>query len=226
MSKERRAYVDMAMRCALLGAAAAALMGCQSVREAAGIVKAPPDEFAVVTKAPLVIPPDFNLRPPKAGAAPTNQSSATESAQAALYGDDPAVVAANLPKTYSTEEKTLLANTGAATADHGIREQITADNKSMATADDSFTNQLLFGAMSAPTGDKPLDADAEHDRMASEKTIAETPVEGAPATHGHNGSQEQATISRDPDDTDVTPSDNNNDSDKGGWFGGLFNGIL
>jgi hypothetical protein len=49
------------------------LVGCDSIREAAGITKEPPDEFAVVTKAPLVIPPDYNLRPPKPGAAPTNQ---------------------------------------------------------------------------------------------------------------------------------------------------------
>jgi Protein of unknown function (DUF3035) len=226
MSRERHAYVDTILRCALLGAATVALIGCQSVREAAGIVKAPPDEFAVVTKAPLVIPPDFNLRPPKPGAAPTNQSSATDSAQAALYGDDPAVVAANLPKTYSSEEKTLLANTGAASADHGIREQITADNKSMATADDSFTDNLLFGSTKPPTGDKPVDADAEHDKMVADKTISETPVQGQAATSKTGGSQEEATISKDPDDNDINPNDTGDDNkDKGGWFGGLFNGI-
>src|SRR5271168_1377960 len=92
------------MRCAALAALAVALTGCESLRQAAGVTKEPPDEFAVVTKSPLVIPPDFNLRPPKPGAAPTNQVSPTESAEAALYGDDPAQVAASIQGNYSEEE--------------------------------------------------------------------------------------------------------------------------
>ena len=59
--------------------------------------KQPPDEFAVLTKAPLVVPPDYNLRPPKPGAAPTNQTDPTDSAQSALFGSDPATVAASMP---------------------------------------------------------------------------------------------------------------------------------
>ena len=39
------------------------LAGCSNLREMAGLQKKSPDEFAVTTKAPLVIPPDFNLRP-------------------------------------------------------------------------------------------------------------------------------------------------------------------
>jgi hypothetical protein len=61
------------LRFAALGGMAFVLVGCDSIREAAGVTKEPPDEFAVVTKAPLVMPPDYNLRPPKPGAAPTNQ---------------------------------------------------------------------------------------------------------------------------------------------------------
>ena len=49
---------------------AIALSGCGSLREMAGLQKKSPDEFAVSTKAPLVIPPDFNLRPPMPGAPP------------------------------------------------------------------------------------------------------------------------------------------------------------
>ena len=52
---------------ALCGAALA-VSGCSSMRDAAGLTKRSPDEFAVSTKAPLVIPPDFNLRPPMPGA--------------------------------------------------------------------------------------------------------------------------------------------------------------
>jgi len=40
------------------------LMGCEGIRQATGAAKLPPDEFTVLTKAPLVLPPDYNLRPP------------------------------------------------------------------------------------------------------------------------------------------------------------------
>src|ERR1700733_15476722 len=101
------------LRVGVLSAVALSLIGCESLREAAGITKEPPDEFAVVTKSPLVIPPDFNLTPPKPGAAPTNQVSPTVAAQAALFGDDPAAAAAALPGNYSQEERILLAHSGA-----------------------------------------------------------------------------------------------------------------
>lgn len=47
--------------------AAAGLGGCQSTRQALGMTKVTPDEFRIVTKAPLVVPPDYALRPPAPG---------------------------------------------------------------------------------------------------------------------------------------------------------------
>ena len=44
-----------------------------------------PDEFAVSRQAPLVIPPDFSLRPPAAGT-PTSQGSAGYQALEAMFG--------------------------------------------------------------------------------------------------------------------------------------------
>ena len=61
------------------------LSGCDSLRRDAGLTKQSPDEFAVVTKAPLIIPPDFNLHPPAPGAPPLNQQGPTNFAQAALF---------------------------------------------------------------------------------------------------------------------------------------------
>src|SRR5690606_39495270 len=45
-----------------------ALTGCEGTKQALGIGnKSGPDEFTVITKAPLIIPPDFSLRPPAPG---------------------------------------------------------------------------------------------------------------------------------------------------------------
>src|SRR5579872_4700062 len=93
-------------RFALLGCAAPMLLaGCDSLREAAGLTKQSPDEFAVVTKAPLIIPPDFNLHPPTPGAAPLNQQDPTGEAQTALFTNpDPVVAAASFKGSFSPGE--------------------------------------------------------------------------------------------------------------------------
>jgi len=219
MSRKRREYVGLAVRLSILGGAALMLIGCESIREAAGVVKSPPDEFAVVTKAPLVVPPDFNLRPPKPGAPPTNQSSPTDAAQAAMTGDDPAAVAASLPSTYSPGEKMILANTGGATADHGIRTQLAADDRSMATANDSFTDQLLFRGGPDPNAGTPLKADAEHDRIVAAKTDSQTPVQGLPTPQ--KDPQEGASIDKNGDRGGDKVKDDSGWFD-GGWFDGIF----
>jgi hypothetical protein len=194
------------LRLAALGGMALALVGCDSIREAAGVTKEPPDEFAVVTKAPLVMPPDYNLRPPKPGAAPTNQYSPTESAAAAVYGEDPAVIAAQMTGDYSKEEKLLLATSGAAVADHAIRQQLAADAKSMEATNDDLTNKLLFQTGPDPQSGNPLDADAEKDRLDSAKSAQQT---NTPAT------TDQSTDSKDKDSAKIDKTGN-------GWFDGIF----
>ena len=45
-----------------------------------------PDEFAVQRQAPLVVPPDFQLTPPAAGAPKPTEGTAAEQALQALFG--------------------------------------------------------------------------------------------------------------------------------------------
>lgn len=171
-------------RACVLVAAGLSLMSCDTIRSAAGITKEPPDEFAVVSKAPLIIPPDYNLHPPKPGAAPLNQVSPTQSAQAALYGDDTAAVAATINGNFSQAEKLLLAQSGAATADDTIRRKIASDNRN-AEDTGSLTDSLLFGGPT-DTGDKPVDASAEAARIGDKS--------GEPQS---KTSTENATIDKD-----------------------------
>jgi len=162
---------------ALVLLAAGSLAGCTSLGEQLGTGKDSPDEFAVVTKAPLIIPPDFNLQPPKPGAPPANQVSPTQAAQAALYNSDPASTAASIPGNMSQGEKLLLAYAGAAQADSSIRQVIAAENKNMQATDEGFTDNLMFWQKSQ--GDQGVDADAEARRVATQK--ASQPAAPAPA---------------------------------------------
>src|ERR1700761_2126959 len=114
-----------------LSVAVPALSGCEGLRRAAGLNKKSPDEFAVTTKAPLVIPPDFNLRPPMPGAPPTNTLDPSSNAEIALFSNttDPQTVAAGMRGNYTPGEKMLLANAKVQQADPGIRARLNADQR-------------------------------------------------------------------------------------------------
>jgi hypothetical protein len=146
-----------------LSVAGAALSGCDTLRRAAGMEKKSPDEFAVTTKAPLVIPPDFNLRPPLPGAPPANTLDPSSNAQVALFNSnaDPATVAAGMRGNYTPVEKMFLANAKVQSADPGIRARLNADQRAaIQNADRSFTDRLLSTPVSPDNG-KPINADAE-----------------------------------------------------------------
>jgi hypothetical protein len=149
--------------------------GCGDLREAAGLTKKSPDEFAVTTTAPLVIPPDFNLRPPAPGAPPTNQSDPSTSAQTALFNSqDPQTVASNMTGNYSMAEKLLLANAGVQNADPGVRTKLRTDLRAMQAADTSFTDRVL-GASPTPFTGQPVNPDAELGKRASKRQQTPTP---------------------------------------------------
>jgi hypothetical protein len=143
-----------------LGVSLLALAGCESLRNEAGLTKQPPDEFAVTTKAPLIIPPDFNLRPPSAGAAPLNQTDPTSSAEIAMFSsDDPERVAAEMQGTYTPGERMLLARAGVQNTDPTIRAQLQSDERNMQAADASFTARILGSPAKAappPKGTAPV----------------------------------------------------------------------
>ena len=103
------------------------LCGCTAFREALGSAKNPPDEFTVVTKAPLVIPPDFNLRPPQPGAAARNEPNPDILAREALFPQNGAAQAAALGTEYSEGEKFLLSRTNALAVDPNIRRRVLTD---------------------------------------------------------------------------------------------------
>lgn len=86
------------------------LSGCDGVRETLGFQHNTPDEFSVATAPPLAIPPDYALRPPQPGAAPSQSVPAQAQAQAALLGDSTTTAAA--PAGSSVGEAALLQAAG------------------------------------------------------------------------------------------------------------------
>lgn len=63
-----------------------ALVGCSDVRDVFGTRKDPPDEFQVVARAPLALPPNFDLRPPEPGIDRPQEGSTTDMAARRILG--------------------------------------------------------------------------------------------------------------------------------------------
>lgn len=118
------------------GAMALATSGC-GIGKALGGGKNAPDEFAIATKAPLVVPPDYALRPPRPGESRPQELSPSERAQQILLGD-----ASAAPPTQG--EQALLQKAGAFTADPNIRNLLNAENGGRGDKDRSLANQILF----------------------------------------------------------------------------------
>src|SRR4051794_28897845 len=117
--------------------AAAGLAGCQSTRNALGMTKVTPDEFRIVTKAPLVMPPDYSLRPPAPGEPRPQELQPESAARTALLGQREAEVR-------SDGEKMLVAKAGADKADPLIRYVVDDEFGDVAHKDKSFADRVMF----------------------------------------------------------------------------------
>src|SRR5262249_54092103 len=67
--------------CTALWSATLLVQGCSDLKRAIGLEKASPDEFAVESRAPLEMPPDFDLRPPQPGASRPQEKSSDQQAR-------------------------------------------------------------------------------------------------------------------------------------------------
>ncbi len=148
--------------------AATGLAGCVSTRDALGMSKVTPDEFRVVTKAPLVVPPDFALRPPAPGKPRPQELQPESAARTALLGTREG-------ESRSAGEKLLVAKAGADKADPLIRYVVDDEFGDVAHKEKSFADRVMFWradktATPAPlavgSDVAPIDAAAEADRIA------------------------------------------------------------
>jgi hypothetical protein len=60
------------------------LSACGDFKQLIGMDQAMPDEFAVESRAPLTVPPDFDLRPPEPGAPRPQEKTAEQQAEQAM----------------------------------------------------------------------------------------------------------------------------------------------
>jgi len=160
-------FTRVAAVAALLGAAC--LGGCDTASKAFGLSKVTPDEFRVVTKAPLTLPPDYSLRPPAPGEPRPQELQPESAARQALVGQRAGDVR-------SDGERMFVSKAGADHADPLVRYVVDDEFGNLAHKDKTFADYVMFWKKGQPAaapasselGDndsQPIDPATEEKRL-------------------------------------------------------------
>ncbi|MDX2028016.1 MAG: DUF3035 domain-containing protein [Alphaproteobacteria bacterium] len=150
-----------------------ALSACGGVRESLGLGRNPPDEFAVVDRPPLSMPPDYGLRPPEPGAPRPQETHTSQQASDVLFGSH-----ASTAVEASASEKALLEASHVAKADPNIRQVVEREAAQKVSGTRHLVDELLWWKKR----EKPattVDAPAEAERIRETKDKGEPINQGA-----------------------------------------------
>jgi len=139
-----------------------------------GFTRDSPDEFTVTTRAPLSMPPNFALRPPRPGAPRPQEQSEARQAEEALVPQT--ALAGSQQGGLSPGQEALVQQAGPP-APPDIRQDIRNDAQRQQAANDSFVNKLLFWRKSAPQG-IVVDPQAEAQRLRQNAALGQSPEAG------------------------------------------------
>ena len=162
-----------------LGALAlvASLSACEGFSDALGLGKNAPDEFSVVRSAPLTLPPEFMLRPPRPGEARPDEEPVREQARDVLLNEAGASPANDATLGASSQgEAAFIEQAGAGDVDPNIRHMVDREFSGYASEDEGFIDSLIFWREEEPPGDV-VDAAAEAERLR-ENIEAGEPITG------------------------------------------------
>jgi hypothetical protein len=178
MSMERRMRTNSSnprlIPSVLLGSTLLLLGGCggDKLMRTFGLTRDAPDEYTVTTRAPLSMPPDYNLRPPRPGAPRPQEQSERQQAEEALVPQ----TALNAPQaSESPGQAALLAQAGPS-APGDIRRKVDQDAHDAADSD-SFVDKVLYWRKSN-TKDVQVDPQAEAQRLRQDSALGQGPQVG------------------------------------------------
>jgi len=160
------------MTTSLRAAALAGLLGLgacsgDELTRTFGLSRDPPDEFQVTTRAPLSMPPDYTLRPPRPGASRPQELTQRQQAEAALVPD---TVTAG-PNAGSTPGQQALVAAAGRPAPADIRNRVDQD-AAIETQSRSFTDRLMFWK-STPAPGTVVDPSREAQRLRQNAALGQ-----------------------------------------------------
>lgn len=137
-----------------------------------GLTRDAPDEFQVTTRAPLSMPPDFTLRPPRPGASRPQELSGAQQAEAALVPDS---INAQAPRASSRGQEALVAAAGRP-APANIRAEVNSE-AAIDTPNRSFADRLMFWRPTPPAG-TAVDPTREAQRLRQNAALGQSTDSG------------------------------------------------
>ncbi|MEM6491078.1 MAG: DUF3035 domain-containing protein [Pseudomonadota bacterium] len=196
----------MRARNVILIAAAVGVSGCGDLAEELGLGKQSPDEFQVVRRAPLSVPPNMALRPPRPGEVAENRLTSESQVREVLFSsgsgaEGAPVMTLNFDDAGgasvsgagfgggnglnaggdfgpSDAERELLRQAGADRVSSAIRSVVDAESSERVYADDYLLDRILFWRETRR--EQVVDAGAEADRLRADAAAGRrTTGEGA-----------------------------------------------
>ncbi len=168
-------HTHLRVAAAVLMLALPLLAGCggDDVSRTFGLQRDPPDEFQVTTRAPLSMPPDFALRPPRPGAARPQEQTARAAAEATL-APQAALVAREAAMTPGTSALLQAAGPGAP-AD--IRAKVEQES-ALERPSRSVVDRLMFWRTPSQPGGLAVDPQREAQRLRENAALGANATEG------------------------------------------------
>lgn len=171
----------MTFRVFVASALVLGLSACGGFQEQLGLTKQSPDEFRVVSRAPLTVPPDFALRPPEPGAPRPQEGTPAQQAERAVFSNSaglPAVASQTaINPNRSAGEQSLVSAAGAGNSDPNIRLIVDRETKQLNAESERFVDALVFWNAQSPAG-------TIVDPAAELKRLQENAALGLPTTTG------------------------------------------
>ena len=161
------------------------LAGCSGTVDQFSLTSTPPDEFKVTTRAPLAVPPDFNLRPPSPGEPRPQEGTATQQAKQVIFrasdGADLSFAEAMPDDGRSMGERALLAEADADKVEADIRQVVDWESQTLEDGDGYLYDVLVFWRDDQPPG-RIIDAEAEARRLQENAALGKPVTEGETPT--------------------------------------------
>ncbi|SDG76743.1 DUF3035 domain-containing protein [Roseospirillum parvum] len=154
------------------------LTGCSNAKKTLGLERRPPDEFAVVARAPLAVPPEYDLRPPEPGAPRPQEGTTRDQARNTVLGAGGAGYSRN---DFSRGEQALLKLAGTDRNVDNIRQVVDRETSALAAESEEFTDRLMFWDDQIPFG-AVVDADKESQRIRENQALGRAITTGETPT--------------------------------------------
>lgn len=173
------------LRFSLIATLILALSACSGFRKQMGLTKQSPDEFKVVARAPLTLPPDFSLRPPEPGIPRPQEGTTSQQAKNAVFRNQQPQATA-VDQNFGSDDRSLgevslLKAAGAGQSDPNIRRVIDAETNRINTESGDFLEALVFWRDPLEPGEV-VDADEESKRLRENAALGKPVTDGETPT--------------------------------------------